>query len=133
MVECDYIWLKRGLIYNPKNESEWWQHTAMAPTAILYNESTIRIYVGARDIAGIARIAYIDVDATNPTIIKKISKTPILDIGNDGCFDDNGVFPGHVLKVNESDVYLYYTGFQKLDKIAFSNFSGFSMYEMSPF
>ncbi len=123
----DYKWEKGGLIFKPQNESSWWCHTAMAPTAILYDESTIRIYVGARDQDGIARIAYIDVDSNNPRVIKKVSKTPVLEIGGDGCFDDNGVFPGHVLKINKTDVFLYYTGFQKLDKIAFSNFSGLAI------
>lgn len=127
MIVENYTWVKKGLIYKPIDESHWWKHTAMAPAAIVYDDLTIRIYVGARDENGISRIAYIDVDADNPSIVKKISTTPILDIGDDGCFDDNGVFPGHVLRLNDKDIYLYYTGFQKLDKIAFSNFSGLAI------
>ena len=127
MAYSDYTWVKKGLVYKPENESAWWKHTGMAPAAILYDESTIRIYVGARDEDGIARIGYIDVDTENPSAVKKVSPKPVLEIGSDGCFDDNGVFPGHVLKLNERDVFLYYTGFQKLDKIAFSNFSGLAI------
>lgn len=122
-----YIWEKKGLIYKPIQEQEWWVDHAMAPTPILYDDKTIRVYIGAWDKSGISRITYIDVDSSNPSIVKKISDKFILDIGQDGCFDDNGVFPGHAYKHPDGRVFLYYTGFQKLDKIAFSNFSGLAI------
>ena len=123
----DYKWVKKGFIYKPQDETEWWHRNAQAPTPILYDEDTIRIYVGAWDKNIISRISFIDVDANNPSTVKKVSKEIILDIGKDGCFDDNGVFPAHVYKLDTKRVYLYYTGFQKLDKIAFSNFSGLAI------
>lgn len=121
-------WTKRGFIYKPENEAEWWNDHAMAPAAMMYDNSSIRVYLGCWDENGIARIGYIDLDAKNPKIVKNISREPVLDIGSDGCFDDNGVFPGHVYKY-DGKVYLYYTGFQKLEKIPFSNFGGLAISE----
>ena len=132
MIEFDmmienYLWKKKGLIYKPSNENEWWVSAAMAPAPVMYDENTIRIYLGAWDKNKISRISYIDVDANNPKIVKKISNDIILDIGKDGCFDDNGVFPAHVYKNHDGRIFLYYTGFQKLEKIPFSNFSGLAI------
>lgn len=123
----DYTWVKHGFFFKAQDIAPWWHSTAMAPTPILFDDDTIRIYVGARDQDGISRITYIDVDINNPNIVKKVPNHYLLDIGKDGCFDDNGVFPGHAYRLDHSRVFLYYTGFQKLDKIAFSNFSGLAI------
>ena len=123
----NYIWHKKGLIYKPYHEYQGWTDHAMAPAPIMYDADTIRVYVGAWDENKISRIAYIDVDSNNPAHVKQISPGFVLDIGQDGCFDDNGVFPAHVYRHPDGRIFLYYTGFQKLDKIAFSNFSGLAI------
>jgi predicted GH43/DUF377 family glycosyl hydrolase len=51
---------------------------------------------------------------------------PILDIGDDGMFDENGVFPGHATILDDK-VYLYYTGFQLGHKIPHYNFGGLAI------
>lgn len=119
-------WIKKGFIYKAEDEFDWWKSHTMAPAAIMLDEKIVRIYMGCWDKEGISRIGYIDVDKDNPSVVLKKSSQPVLDIGDDGCFDDNGVFPGHVIKL-EDKVLLYYTGFQKLDKIAFSNFGGLAI------
>src|SRR5208337_1230006 len=123
---CDTYWQKNGLIYTPQNETSWWKTHGMAPAAYMYDQHTIRIFQGCWDEHGISRIGYVDVSADNPRQILGKSMDPVIDIGDPGCFDDNGVFPGHVYSINNK-VYLYYTGFQKLDKIPFSNFSGLAI------
>ena len=127
MIVKGYKWVKKGLIYKPTNEQVWWKNHAMAPAPILYDEQTIRVYIGAWDVNGISRITYIDVSKDNPSQVKKIADSYVLDIGEDGCFDDNGVFPAHAYKHPDGRVFLYYTGFQKLYKIPFSNFSGLAI------
>lgn len=99
----------------------------MAPSPILYDEKTIRIFIGCWDENSISRIGYIDVEKDNPTIVKNVCEEPVLDIGEVGCFDDNGVFPAHAYKVSDEEVRLYYTGFQKGDKIGFFNFTGLAI------
>lgn len=119
-------WVKKGFIYKAEKELNWWTSHTMAPAAFLLDKNTIRVYIGCWDKNKISRIGYIDLDVDSPNIIKNKSNKPVLDIGEDGCFDDNGVFPAHVYKYNDT-VYLYYTGFQKLEKIPFLNFSGLAI------
>lgn len=115
---------KMGFVYCAKGEQSWWKTHLMAPAPMIYDNYTIRVFVGCWDKNGISRIGYIDVDRENPCKVLKISERPVLDIGDIGCFDDNGVFPAHVYKISDHEVRLYYTGFQKGDKISFYNFTG---------
>ena len=126
MINNNFNWEKIGFIYKPKNESDLWLSHSMAPAPIIINNSTIRIFMGGWDSNQVSRIYFIDVDSDNPRNVKKIAQLPILEVGEDGCFDDNGVFPAHVYRHGEY-IYLYYTGFQKLKKIAFSNFGGLAI------
>lgn len=121
-------WKKCGKIYCPSGEHEWEVDTFMTPHAIRLNQGEIRIYGGVRDADGVSRIKYIDVDEKNPSIIIRISQFPSLDIGNPGCFDDNGVILGDVLSVG-SKIYMYYVGFQHVQKVKFFAFSGLAISE----
>jgi len=118
--------IKKGRIFCPDNQEIWWKSHAMAPSAVLLNDQIIRVFVGAWDELGISRIAYIDVNKNNPFEILKISENPVLNIGNDGMFDENGVFPAHANLINNK-IYLYYTGFQLGYKIRHYNFGGLAL------
>ena len=120
--------VKRGKIFERKISNNWWKSHTMAPSAI-YWKGKIRIFIGAWDKGPISKITYIDVNPKNPKEILYIKEDkPILDIGIDGTFDDNGVFPAHV-NVIEGKIYLYYTGFQKGTKIPYYNFNGLAISE----
>ena len=114
---------KIGKILEPKNMNSWWKSHAMAPSAVLLNEDTIRIFLGCWDENGISRIGFVDVDSSNPLEIKGVSEEPVLDIGNPGMFDENGVFPAHAYRLGD-EIYLYYTGFQLGHKVRHYNFGG---------
>ena len=117
---------KKGLIYSPCGEHWWEIDSFMTPTALLLSDDIIRIWGGVRDANGISRIKYIDVSARNPSEIVHVSDKVALDIGNAGCFDDNGMILGDVLKV-EDKLYMYYVGFQHVDKVKFCAFSGLAI------
>jgi len=119
-------WQKRGLIYSPDGSSSWAKHSALTPTPLLINENTIRVYAGFRDDNGVSRLGFVDVDAKNPSEIKKVSKTPILDVGRPGTFDDNGIILGDVIKYNNK-LYMYYVGFQLAEKVKFLAFTGLAI------
>lgn len=110
-------WVKKGLIYG---------RSSTTPTPILLNDNTIRVYVGFRNKEGISRIGYVDVDAKNPAVIQTVSRRPVLDIGKPGTFDDNGVILGDVVKRGQK-FYMYYTGFQHVQKAKFLAFSGLAV------
>ena len=123
MIDCKFV--KKGFIFSRDcaSRSSWWQSHVMAPSAV-YIDGVIRVYFGGWDQDGISRISYIDLDPINPKNVLHIQETfPILDVGRDGMFDENGVFPAHATVVG-NEVLLYYTGFQLGYKIPHYNFGG---------
>ena len=119
-------WIKKGLIYKPAGKSEWMNNSVLTPQPFLINDEVIRIYASFRDINGIGRIGYLDLAASDPKNILYISQFPVLDIGNPGQFNDNGIILGDVLRVHDS-IRMYYVSFQKVDKIKFYAFSGLAI------
>ena len=118
---------KLGFIFKPDGDLDWWKSHSMAPSPILIKDGLIRIFMGCWTKDNISRIGYIDIESHNPTKVINISKYPVLDIGRDGCFDENGVFPAHAYSFNDGTVYLYYTGFQLGQKIRHYNFGGLAI------
>lgn len=117
---------KRGLIYCPNGEHEWEIDTFMTPHALHKSDGIIRILGGVRDRQGVSRIKYIDVAEDDPSKIIEISDSILLDVGNPGCFDDNGMILGDVLSVRDK-LYMYYVGFQHVQKVKFFAFSGLAI------
>ncbi|MEQ6292389.1 hypothetical protein ACFPAG_17445 [Vogesella sp. GCM10023246] len=119
------IWEKLGLVYQADQHSNemWRNNSALTPQPFRLNAETIRVFAGFRDTDGISRIGYVDVAAANPQIVSAISEHPVLNIGRDGCFDDNGLIMGDVVQAGD-DVYLFYVGFQLVKKAKFLAFSG---------
>jgi len=118
-------WEKLGLIYKPDGKTGWKLTSALTPTPIIL-EDRIRVYAGFRDIDGVSRIGYVDLDKKNPLTVIKISETPVLDIGVDGSFDDNGIILGDVIWVGDR-LYMYYVGFQLVKKVKFLAFTGLAI------
>jgi hypothetical protein len=121
-------WKKLGLVYRPKGESDWMHSHAYIPTPFRIDQDTIRLYVAFWDREKVGRIGYVDVDANNPISVKKVSDKPVLDIGDPGMFDDNGVTPGSVVKLGNK-VLLYYIGWQIGIKVRYYLFTGLAISE----
>ena len=120
-------WEKKGMIYTPSLKTgDWLYSSALTPAPILLNSDVIRVYFGARDREGVSRIGYVDLNADNPSDILSLSKAPALDVGQPGCFDDNGVILGDLVKDGET-LRMYYVGFQKVEKVKFLAFSGLAI------
>ena len=117
-------WKKLGLVYAPTGEFWWARQAAMIPTPIVINDKTIRVYMTCCDDDGIGRIGQIDLDYTDPTKILNVHKEPVLDIGQPGTFDDNGVLVCSVLSANDTDLYMYYAGFELSQKIRYRLLTG---------
>jgi hypothetical protein len=71
----------------------------------------------------VSRVGWVDVDAGQPTRVTGVCRQPSLDIGQAGCFDDNGVILGDVLRV-EDRIRMYYVGFQLTRRVKFLAFTG---------
>ena len=115
-------WIRRGKIDLDFSEP-WQKNGIITPHPLLLNDNAIRIFSGFRDNQGISRVGYIDVIESDPKKIIFTSKKPVLNVGNDGCFDDNGIIIGDVF-FKDDTLYMFYIGFQQVKKAKFLAFTG---------
>lgn len=120
------IWKKLGLVYVANGEYPWAKSHAYIPTSIMLDELKIRVYVAFLDKDKVGRIGFVDIDASNPLRILKVSEKPVLDIGLPGTFDDNGVTPICIVKSGKK-LYLYYVGWQLGVKVRYFLFAGLAI------
>lgn len=117
-------WEKKGLICSHETlDLSWYKKNSMVPVPYLIDDRRIRIFFAMCDDKNIGRIGYVDVDAENPSRILGHSKHPVVNIGDDGCFDDNGVVTASILKDGDT-LYMYYSGYQLCVKVPYLIFAG---------
>lgn len=119
-------WERKGIVYRPNGENGWDDNTFIAPLPLQIDDDTIRIYGTVRDKNGAGRLSYIEVDANNPSVVKKTIKQPLLDIGRDGMFDDNGVVAVGLLPLKD-EIRIYYAGYQLGRKVRHFDFTGLAI------
>lgn len=105
------MWIKKGLIYKPKINLWWNQSHAYCPTPFIM-EDRIRVYFASWDQNNVGRITFVDFDKTNPSVILYEHDNFILDVGQPGTFDVDGIGPSYVIELNGL-IWMYYFGFQK--------------------
>jgi predicted GH43/DUF377 family glycosyl hydrolase len=120
-------WKKKGHIYSVENENDWMVSHAQCPTALVL-EDRIRIYFSARQTNQQSLPTYIDVNKHNPKEILQVNKSPILDFGRKGSFDENGIIPNYIFEENGL-VYLYYAGWSQCKNVPYKNFTGLAISE----
>ena len=120
------IFEKKGRIYSPNNFAPWAVSHAMLPTPYLRKDGVLRIFVAFCDKNTVGRIGYVDCDPNKPSKILNVSKKPVLDIGQPGSFDENGVNPISLVKYHDQ-LYLYYFGYQKGINRPYFLFSGLAI------
>lgn len=116
-------WQGRGLIYAPSFDESWKHQFAMLPTPLVRKNGDLRLFLGFCDPGMVGRVGYVDVDPDDPSKIRRVSKTPVLDIGAPGTFDDNGVVPISLVRAGD-ELRLYYIGFQLGVKVPYFMFCG---------
>jgi hypothetical protein len=123
-----FEWTKQGLVFETARQGVggWMCHSALTPTPYRIDDELIRVYAGFRDADGVSRIGYVDVQADDPASIVRVSAEPVLDIGRDGCFDDNGVILGDIVDT-PGGLHLFYVGFQRVAKAKFLAFTGLAV------
>ena len=122
-------WRKLGLVYGPDGSLPWARSHAMTPTPVRLNETVIRVFVTFCDASGIGRPGYVDVSARDPRRVLKVSRSPLLDLGAPGCFDENGVLPCSVVDLGGGRMHMYYVGFELGTKIRYRLLTGLAVSE----
>jgi hypothetical protein len=122
-------WKKMGLVYSPDGTLPWAKAYAMVPTPVRLNKEIIRIFVTFCDSGGIGRPGYVDVLAKDPCNVIGISKTPLLQLGKPGTFDENGVLACSVINFGNGRMFMYYAGFELGTKIRYRLLSGLAISE----
>ena len=119
-------WIKKGLVNIP-NIGSWATSHAMVPFPFQLNEKTIRIFSTFQDKYGIGRPGYLDVLVDNPFKVINYSEKPLLEIGSEGSFDDNGLILCSVLKNPDDSLFMYYAGFELCNKIRYRLLTGLAI------
>ncbi|HEX8173202.1 MAG TPA: hypothetical protein VF824_21890 [Thermoanaerobaculia bacterium] len=119
-------WTKRGRIYVPDGSVSWAQRYAFPPIPVRRDDSTLRIYCAFCDANTVGRLGYVDVDPRDPSRVLRVAERPLLDIGEPGMFDENGLLPTSILPVGD-EIYLYYVGYQLGYKVRYFQFQGLAV------
>lgn len=102
-------WTKQGLIYVPNKEYDWQLDRAIAPICELTEDNKLRVYFSSRDLQGRSVPVYFEANPENPREIYSFAKVPVLELGPQGSFDDNGIFCSSIVSLGNKR-YLYYAG-----------------------
>jgi hypothetical protein len=122
-------WEKMGLVYGPDGSLPWAKSHAMIPTPIALNPDVVRVFITCCDAQGISRPGYVDISSDNPLKVLRISQAPLLDVGQPGTFDENGVLACSIVKLTDRRIFMYYAGFELGTKIRYRLLTGLAISE----
>lgn len=105
-------WTKLGIVERPRGTQEAISHCYLPTPILLESQNVIRVYYSSWDINSRGRIFYTDFDADNPMKVVERSDGYILNIGEPGTFDCDGVMPSCAY-LEGNKIYLTYSGFQR--------------------
>src|SRR5262249_49530611 len=125
MFEHPLKWRKLGRVLTPRVDLCWNQTHLSLPTVECGEGSLIRIYFGGRDHLNRSRVGRADLDLKNLAAVK-IMAEPVLDLGELGTFDDNGVMPCSIVS-DDKEKLLYYVGWNPRATTRFSFYSGLAV------
>ncbi len=118
-------WRKLGRIFAPDGLVDWMASHAACPVPEQLDERRFRIYFSPRDNQNRSLIAYLEIDIEDPMKILTISSEPVLEPGQPGAFDDNGVTVGCLVPLQEG-LRLYYMGWNVQTGTTWQNNIGIS-------
>lgn len=117
-------WRKLGIVWNTDGQQPWSRSHAMGPTPFRLDTNTIRVYLTTLDSEGRGCATYVDVSAQDPRKVLAVAERPVLDVGEPGAFDDNGLMPLSIVRLSDDTLYMYYSGFEICHRIRYRIFSG---------
>jgi predicted GH43/DUF377 family glycosyl hydrolase len=113
-------------VFAPDGRRAWARAYAIPPTPHVLGDGLLRVYAAFCDEHTVGRVGYVDVRLDRPSEIVRVSARPVLDVGEPGAFDDNGVVPTCVVPVGD-ELYLYYTGYRLEADVPYSQLLGLAI------
>jgi transposase len=106
-------WRPCGAILRP-DTGIWWMSGGLgAFCAVPQGDNTVRLFVAGRDITSRSRIGVVTLQWLERPRVTAITPQPILDLGDLGTFDMDGVSYPWVIE-NGKDLWMYYVGWNRL-------------------
>lgn len=118
-------WKKKGLLIRPDTRLSWNASHCMVPTPYALGDGLIRVYFSGRDRDNRSRIGFAVVDLATEQVMD-MTTDPVLEPGDLGCFDDNGVTPSCVRDIGGL-VHLYYIGWNPGSTVRVNLFGGLAI------
>jgi hypothetical protein len=120
-----FQWEKLGLVFKPADYhgKTWMNAFAQGPATLLFDDF-VRVYFSCRptpDQNGqyVSYSSYIDLDRKNLQRALSVAENPILPLGERGTFDEFGVYPVSVIRI-DSKIRAYYGGWTRCDSVPFN-------------
>ncbi|WKN45145.1 hypothetical protein [Tunicatimonas pelagia] len=120
------MWQKKGIIFSTDHNHPWMVTHACVPTVHVLDDDTFRIFFAPRNARGQSILTFLDVDANNPSRVKYLHDSPIMELGKLGTFDDGGIMPCCVIPT-ERGLYLYYVGWNPSGSVPYRNAIGLAV------
>jgi hypothetical protein len=120
-----FIWEKKGKIFDPTGVSPFMQNYAQNPNAIDLGDK-IRVYFSTRpqksvDDSFVSYTSFVDFDRNDLSRILYVHKEPVLHLGNPGDFDQFGIMPGSIVQLKEkNEIWLYYVGWTRMYAVPYN-------------
>jgi predicted GH43/DUF377 family glycosyl hydrolase len=115
-------WEKREHVYVPDGSRWWARRNASFPTVEVMGD-VLRVYFVALDDESCGRTGYVDLDASDPSLILREGEEPVLDLGEIGAFDDCGANAFSIV-TDGPRKHLYYQGWQRTERVPYLIFTG---------
>jgi hypothetical protein len=103
----------RSLLFKPNKDVAWCSHYAGASFVKSISDNTLRVFFSGTASDRVSRIGYFDISANLDTETVSLSPNPIFDVGDIGCFDENGMTYPFFVKIDNDTVFMYYAGWIK--------------------
>jgi hypothetical protein len=120
------IWQKLGRLFCANHNTDIMVSGGRTPIALHIKDDLYRIYFGAYDEEMRGKIYSLDIDLKQPSKITNLVTDPIIDRGNIGFYDDNGIIPSSIVN-HDNQIYLYTIGFSLKNKIIFDAATGLAI------
>lgn len=122
-------WRALGRVFGPEEGAPWMISHAQVPTPLLDEAAgIIRVYFASRPRDGCSLTGFVDLDANDPTKVRCVHPTPLLELGKPGTFDEHGVMPSCAVR-HGGLVYLYYSGWSRATTVPYTNSTGLAISE----